>query len=84
MDNSGTVVGQWWDSSGTIIEINETLEGILELLIKNPTSSIRQISRELSLSKSTTHRQIKVLINRRHIVKEGGTKRRWIVLLRKY
>lgn len=83
LKNGGTINDLWWYNGGQIVLKNQTQRAILELMISDATSSIRNISAILKINKSAIQKSIDGLRNKKYIERIGGTKGVWIVNLSK-
>jgi Fic family protein len=79
---SGTINYYWWYNDELITIKNDNQQRITELLGLNPNVSVRSISDKLGINKSAVQKHIAALKEKGFIIREGGTKGKWIVHLK--
>lgn len=81
MSVTGANVGNVGNHDGNAkIQLNETEEKVLELVIKDQSLSAQRISEILGVGKRQTERTLKSLREKGLIFREGGTRGFWKIL----
>ena len=75
---SGTINSIWWYNENRITIKNINQQHIIELLIANPTITVRELSEKLNINKSAIQKHLALLKARDYISRKGGTKGEWI------
>jgi Fic family protein len=77
----GTNKSVWWYNGTEVVISNEKRQLLLELLILNPLCTVRGLSEKLSINKSAVQKHLDFLKKNDYIIRQGGTKGKWIVNL---
>ncbi|KAA6339192.1 Adenosine monophosphate-protein transferase and cysteine protease IbpA [termite gut metagenome] len=75
----GTISSVWWYNNDRITIKNVNQQRIIELLIVNPTITVRGLSEKLDINKSAVQKHLATLKAKDYIFRKGGTKGEWII-----
>ncbi|MDR3220299.1 MAG: Fic family protein [Dysgonamonadaceae bacterium] len=75
----GTNNSVWWYNGNEISITNEKRQLLLELLLSNPQRTVRELTELLSINKSAVQKHLDFLKKNDYIIRQGGTKGKWIV-----
>ncbi|MDR1883340.1 MAG: Fic family protein [Prevotella sp.] len=75
----GTISSVWWYNGDRITIKNANRQQITELLVMNPTITVRELSEKLSINRSAVQKHLASLKAKDYIFRKGGTRGEWII-----
>ena len=73
--NKGGAIG------GAILELTERQNEVLSIIAEGPSISYRLIARHLNINESAVLKHINILKEKGFIVRKGGTRGKWEILI---